>query len=161
MKYFKYLLLFLIPLLFISCSQPAKFDSAAAKKAIDNGNALLSNSLAKGDIQSIANLYTEDAIALPPNSEMLEGRDSIKTFWESVTRMGLVNIHLTTTDITGSGNIAVETGNYKLEIYPEGKEAINDHGKYLVIWQEQKNNSWEIIRDMWNSDVAPVPSAGK
>ena len=161
MKHLKYLLLLLIPILFISCSKPAKFDSAAAKKAIANGNDILSNSLAKADIQSIANLYTEDAVLLPPNSEMLEGRDSIKTFWESVTHMGLVNIHLTTTDITGAGNIAIETGNYKLEIYPEGKEAIYDHGKFLVVWQEQNDNSWKIIRDMWNSDVQPSPPAGK
>ena len=161
MNYFKYLLLLLIPILLISCSQPAKFDLAAAKKAIDNGNALLSNSLAKGDIQSISNLYKADAIVLPPNREMIDGRDSIKTFWESITRMGLVNVHLTTTEITGSGNIAVETGKYKLEIYPEGKEAINDNGKYLVVWQEQNDNSWEIKRDMWSSDVPPAPSAGK
>ena len=161
MKYYKFLLFFLISVFLISCSQPAKFDSAAAKKEIDNGNAILSSSLAKGNTQSIANLYTQDAIVLPPNKEMVEGRDTIKELWGSFTKMGLVNIHLTTTNITGSGNIAVETGKYNLEIYPEGKEAINDHGKYLAIWQQQNDNSWKIIRDMWSSDVAPVQPAGK
>lgn len=162
MKYYKFFLLFLISVFLISCSQPtAKFDSAAAKTGIDSGNAILSTSLAKGDTQAIANLYTKDAIVLPPNTEMVQGRDSIKSFWESVTKMGIVNIHLTTTNITGSGNIAVETGKYDLEVYPEGKEAINDHGKYLVVWQQQNDNSWKIIRDMWSSDVVPTPPAGK
>ena len=57
-------------------------------------------------------MYTEDAITLPPDREMVEGRDLMKTLRESVNRMGLVNIHLTTINITGSGNVAVETGKY-------------------------------------------------
>ena len=151
----------LISIFLASCAQPAKFDSSSATKGIDAGNAVFSSSFAKGNTQAIADLYTEDAVVLPPNQEMVEGRDSIKSLFESIAKKGLVNIHLITTNITGSGSIAVETGQYNLEIYPEGKEAINDHGKYLAVWQQQNDNSWKMIRDMWSSNTEPPPSPGK
>jgi uncharacterized protein (TIGR02246 family) len=35
----------------------------------------------KGDAAAVAALYTEDAYALPPGSEMVKGRAAIEAFW--------------------------------------------------------------------------------
>jgi hypothetical protein len=36
-----------------------------------------------GDIASVAALYTEDAVVLPPGADMVEGRSAIQAFWKT------------------------------------------------------------------------------
>ncbi|HKI77955.1 MAG TPA: DUF4440 domain-containing protein [Ignavibacteriaceae bacterium] len=154
MKRFVILLVYSLPLLLISCTQQkAEFDSASVKKIIDENNTAFGNYSAKGDSVSVANLYTEDAVLLPPNSAMVKGRDGIESVWGSFFRLGKIDIKLTAEDVYGEGSIAVETGKYDLTIQPEGTTPIKDHGKYIVVWQKQSNNSWKLKRDIWNSNL--------
>ena len=147
------LLICSLPLFLISCTQQqAEFDSASARKAIEDANAKMSSYAAKGESVEFANLYTDDAIVLPPNSTMVQGHDAIESYWASTLRLGKVNVKLNIKDVYGSGDIGVETGNYDLTIQPEGVPPILDHGKYMVIWQKQGDNSWKLKRDMWSSD---------
>ncbi len=151
------LITFTLALLTISNAQQ-NFNSASARQAIDKGNNAFSSYFAKGDSIEMADLYTDDAMVLPPNMERVDGHDAIAKLWGSFIRMGKVNIQLTTTELTGSGNLAVETGNYNLNIKPEGKDAMIDNGKYLVVWKKQNDNSWKMIRDMFSSNLPPNPS---
>ena len=148
------LLICSLPLFLISCTQQqAEFDSASARKAIEEANAKMSSYAAKGDSVDFANLYTDDAIVLPPNSNIVQGHDAIESYWGSTLRLGKINVQLNIKDAFGSGNIAVETGNYDIKIQPEGTTPIMDHGKYMVIWEKQNDNSWKLKRDMWSSDL--------
>lgn len=148
------LLICSLPLFLISCSQPQnEFDSASAQKAIEEVNATMSTYAAKGDSANFTNLYTDDAIILPPNSTMLQGHNAIESYWGSIFRLGKVDVQLKLINVFGSGNIAVETGIYDLKIQPETMAPILDHGKYMVIWQKQSDNSWKLKRDMWSSDL--------
>ena len=149
------ILLFVLTLLLSTLYGQEKFNLVSARKAIDKGNDAFSSYFAKGDSTAMADLYAEDTIVLPPNMEMLKGHDSIAKLWGAFIRMGQRNIKLTTTEVTGSGNIAVETGNYNLNIKPEGGNAVHDSGKYMVIWRKQKDNSWKMIRDMFSTNLPP------
>ncbi len=147
------LLLVLSFVLLTNSNAQEEFNSSSAQKAIDKGNDAFSSYFAKGDSTAMAGLYTDDAIVLPPNMARVKGHNAISKLWGSFIRMGKVNIQLTTTELTGSGNIAVETGNYNLNIKPEGKDAMKDHGKYLVIWKKKNDDSWKMIRDMFSSNL--------
>jgi ketosteroid isomerase-like protein len=35
----------------------------------------------------------------------------------------------------------------------------SDHGKYLTIYQKQKDGSWKIKADMWNTDLNPFAAS--
>jgi uncharacterized protein (TIGR02246 family) len=113
----------------------------------------MSSYVATGDSADFANLFTDDAIILPPNSNMVQGHDAIESYWASTLRLGKVNVQLTVKNVFGAGNIAVETGNYDINIQPEGAPPFLDHGKYMVIWQKQSDNSWKLKRDMWSSNL--------
>ena len=39
-------------------------------------------SVEQGDAESIGTLYGDDAKVLPPNMEMIEGKDTIQKFWQ-------------------------------------------------------------------------------
>lgn len=49
-----------------------------------------------------------------------------------------------------------EVGTYDLSM-TMGDEAnpTTDHGKYLTIYQKQKDGSWKIKADMWNTSTNP------
>ena len=105
-----------------------------------------------GDAAGIAALYTEDAMLLPPNSEMLEGREAAQAFWQGGIDMGIKEGTLETEIVEAQGNAAYEVGKYTLIIEPPGGPTITDKGKYLVVWKRQEG-SWKLHADMWNTSL--------
>lgn len=158
MKYSIHALLFLLALslALLSCAQPEKMDVAAVRKAIEAGNAKWVEAFNRGDAAGVAALYTDDATLLPPNSEMVQGKQGIQDFWNGGIQMGLKDAALTTVDVGGSGDTAYEIGKYTLKIQPAGQEGMTDSGKYLVVWKRQADGTWKLHVDIWNSSM-PMP----
>ena len=50
-----------------------------------------------------------------------------------------------------------EIGTYKMNRSMPGMDKpMDDHGKYLTIWEKQKDGSLKIKVETWNSDVDPM-----
>ena len=107
----------------------------------------------RGDAASLANLYTVGGQLLPPNSEVVAGRDAIRTFWQGALDAGLTEARLDTVEVDGTGETAVEVGRYTLR----GKGGqVADTGKYVVVWKRE-GDGWKLHRDIWNTN-RPAPS---
>jgi ketosteroid isomerase-like protein len=112
----------------------------------------------RDDIDTLANIYAENAKVMPPGLEMMTGRSAAHQFWTTAKQqMGVRNPILKTIDLESEGNLAYETGSYELSIQPEGREPMVDVGKYLVVWKRQDDGSWKMAADIWNSNQAPPP----
>jgi len=122
-----------------------------ARTAIEVANAKFSEAFARGDAKALAAMYTSDAIAFPPDSEMIRGREAIGEFWKKTRESGVQSAALTTIDLGRSGDVAYETGTVALTIQPVGKEPTMASAKYLVVWKRQPDGSWKLHRDIWNS----------
>jgi uncharacterized protein (TIGR02246 family) len=122
-----------------------------ARAAIEAANAKFSEAFARGDAKALAAMYTSDAIALPPDSEMIRGNEAIGNYWKSTRDNGVRRATLTTVDVGGSGDVAYEVGNVSLTIQPAGKEPTTAAAKYVVVWVRQSGGSWKMHRDIWNS----------
>jgi uncharacterized protein (TIGR02246 family) len=101
----------------------------------------------RGDAAATAAVYTEDGQVLPPNSEVVSGRQAIQTLWQGAMDMGIKAVNLETVEVEGHGHTAHEVGKYTLQ-GPEGQ--VLDTGKYVVIWK-QEAGQWKLHRDIWNS----------
>ncbi len=158
MKQFSYILsLAAICILIItSCAQPNKFDKAAARAAIEAQEAKYAAAFNANDYAAVAALHTEDCTVLPPNREMIKGRQAVAQMTEEDVKMGARNLQVQTVDVYGAGNLAYEIGTYAIDIHLEGQEPFQDTGKYLVVWQQQTDGSWLISADIWNSSM-PLP----
>ena len=44
---------------------------------------------AKGDYSAVARMYAEDAIAFPPDGEMVKGRPAIEALWKQAVATGI------------------------------------------------------------------------
>lgn len=106
------------------------------------------------DTEQLANLYTIDALVLYPNQPAVAGRSAIVAYFNSFfAEFAQEDFDLTSMEIEVVGPWAFDRGAYRWKGIPRaGGQAIEDHGKYLVILQRQPDGSWKVARDMDNSD---------
>ena len=121
---------------------------AGARAAIEAGNRQFMAALAKQDAAGVAALYSMDAEASPPNSNVVRGRAEIQKLWKAVMDSGIASANLTTTDVGSSRDLAYESGTYEMKT-KDGKVA--DYGKYVVVWK-RIGGKWMLHRDIWNTN---------
>lgn len=126
-------------------------DMVRIRQAIQEANAKLGDAVRKGDGTAIAALYTEDASLLPPGSAMIKGKGGIEAFWKGGLQLGIKEAALTTVDVSGAGELAYEIGAFALKIHPQGKEPIEQKGKYVVVWKLAPDGGCKLHVDIWNS----------
>ncbi len=101
-----------------------------------------------GDAAGVAALYTKDATLMVPGSEPGSGAAIQGLIAADIKQGG--KLTLTTVDVVGSGDYAVETGKWVANS-PDGKHL--DHGPYLTVYKKA-DGGWKIYRDTWNSSMA-------
>ena len=106
-------------------------------------------SIEQGDLGNIGNLYTEDAKILPPNMDMLEGRDSIQAFWQRASEMGIKSYQPEILEVEYSGNLGFFVGKYTL--YGNENQVINK-GKFITVFKNI-DGEWRVYRDIFNSSI--------
>lgn len=158
-KIFLSLFALLSGLAMVSCQSPQEavqeevMDLAQVRQSIEASNLRFGEAVRQGDAAALAALYTDDARLLPPNSEMIQGKDGVQAFWTGGLQMGIKDAVLTTLDVVGMGDAVCEIGQYALTIQPEGQGAIGDKGKYLVVWKKAADGAWKLHVDIWNTSL--------
>jgi len=142
----------------VSCTTAPPPDTTAEDiKAIKAANERWVDAINQGDAAAVAALYTEEAKLLPPNRQMIVGREGIQAHYQGIFDAGGRDLQLTVIELSVNGDMAHEVGKYTLTIQPEEGEAISDNGKYLVIWKRE-NGSWKVDVAIFNSSLPlPVP----
>ena len=126
--------------------------STGVREAISAGNKRFMETFERGDAAGMATLYTENGQLLPPNTDIVSGRQGIQAFWQGAIDMGIKAMKLETTELEEHGDTAIAVGKYTLS--GEGDQVI-DSGKYVVILK-QEGGQWRLHRDIWNSSM-PAP----
>ncbi len=96
--------------------------------------------------------YAPDAVLMPPNHPVVEGRANIQSFLQGLIDSGLTAIKLETPTIASAGDLAYGRGHYTLSIAPPGGAPVQDVGKYVVVYRRQANGTWRAVADIFNSD---------
>jgi uncharacterized protein (TIGR02246 family) len=129
-------------------AEPPKADPARAQ--IERNNAALMAVFKSGDVAAVGRMYAEDAIAFPPDGDMVKGRPAIEAFWKGARDTGVTSFDLTTIDVTSSGNLAIETGTAGIHVQPSGQAETIANVKYVVVWKKGPGG-WQLYRDIWNA----------
>ncbi len=142
--------------LLIMCTTSVVHAQQTARTAVEANTKKFIEAFNKGDAAAVSKLYTVDARLLPPNSEMVQGRANIQTFWQGAITAGLKMVSLETAHVDAQGNIAVEVGRYVTTIPNAGGATTTDNGKYVVVWKRQGRN-WLLAVDIFNSNMPGRP----
>ena len=129
-------------------AEPPKADPA--RSALEKLGKEFGDAFARGDFPAVARMYAEDAIAFPPDGDMVRGRAAIEALWKGAGDTGVKSLEFTIVDVTSSGNLAAETGTALLHIQPAGQPETTANVKYVVVWKKGPGG-WQLYRDIWNA----------
>ena len=100
-----------------------------------------------GDADVLARMSAERAILLPPNAEMIEGREAIEKYWRSVFAAGLKDVSARTVRVDEYGDdTARDIGRIRVDAAAP-RDVIE--GKYLILWRKRGEN-WLLDTLIWN-----------
>lgn len=121
----------------------------AVAQAMRRTNELFCNEvIAKGNLNAIADVYSQNARILPPGAPMMQGREAIQAFWKAAAEMlQPQSATLTTLEAEMCGDTVVEIGRANIR-QANGGEIV---GKYIVHWKQQ-DGRWLWDKDIWNVD---------
>jgi ketosteroid isomerase-like protein len=102
-----------------------------------------------GDFDGASQLYTPDAVVMPPHHPLCNGRAAARQWMASIPRVTRFDIDNQRVD--GRADLAYVSGVFSVTLQtPEG--AVEDVGKFLEIRRRQPDGSWLIEADIFNSD---------
>jgi ketosteroid isomerase-like protein len=129
-------------------------DEAALKKLDDEW----SKAMESRDVEKTISYYSDDAMVMLPNIPALTGKESIRSFWNSMLDRSFSG-GWTATKVEVSGNLAYVTGNYEFKDSDGSDKPMADKGKYFAVWKKQADGSWKCVADVFSSDIpVPVPA---
>jgi uncharacterized protein (TIGR02246 family) len=134
-------------------------ESDSARASIEQNMQAFARHVNAGHADSLAALYADDAVLMPPNMPAATGRAAIQEAFAGMMQGGATTIRFAVQSVSANGPLAVERGTYSYTMTPAGGgPAMADSGKYLVHWHRIAGR-WMIVEDAWNSDVAvPEPA---
>ena len=128
--------------------------SDQGRAEVDEANRRFMEAMGRGDAASVAALYAEDAVVLPPDAPMVSGRSGIEEFWRGLMEAGARGVNLETLRLAGSGDLMHEVGRATITIQPEGGETNTLAVKYVVVWERNSAGGLALAVDMWNGESA-------
>lgn len=131
-------------------------ESAEATVAIRGLSNEFGRLFSAGQWDSLAAMYTPDAVVMAPNTPAMVGREAIRAGFADMTgQMASFTLTMWTDTVLANGPLAVEQGRYADSGTTPAGVATVDSGKYLVQWWKT-DAGWRLARDIWNSDE-PLP----
>ncbi len=153
------LVFFLLFMASVAFSQsPAEY-----KTKIEAMNKEMVKNMLAGNQEKLLSMYTSDAVSLPSYEPMRDGLPAIKKANEDMAKSGvkITSFEPAIVKVLVSGNMVTEIGTYKITVTMPGVEKpMDDHGKYLTVWEKQNDGSLKVKIETWNSDVNPGMMGG-
>ena len=122
---------------------------SALRARIEAADRAFCGAIGRGDVEGAARqVYTSDAIILPPGAGMVRGRDEIVRFWtDAAAALSLEQVELSTVELWRAGDFVHQVGRAVLTLGDQRVE-----GKYTVLWKEE-DGRWKWHVDCWNLDA--------
>src|SRR5262249_47503805 len=136
----------------------------ADMKAINELRAQFTAAFNSNDPAGLAATYADDAIMMPANHAVVEGKQAILAYYQAMFKQNAAKILLTPLETRVADDWAYDRANGAITVSKKSGKPIQQSPAYLVIVNRQADASWKLYRDIdsGNAPNAPPPRpAGK
>ena len=135
-------------------------DEELMKEVAEIGDALTEAMLAN-DIETMLDMYAEDAISLPNYSPRMDGAEAFREHHAQMSAAGMkvTSFESNPTEVWKTGNHVIEIGTFTIELDMPGMPGITDKGKYMTVYVRE-GGSLKIKAETWNTDTNPMQMGG-
>jgi len=128
----------------------------APHKGLDTVYRRFTEGYKKLDAASVANLYSETAAYLAPESNIQIGRQKVSgiftSFFDSVKQQnGRLEISFRVVQRQVEKNLAYDVGIYTLTSFNQKGESSKDSGKFVVVARREKGDIWRFQVDGYSA----------
>ena len=141
----------------IGCSDSA-VDQEAESEALMELSREWSDYVSSGDLESGMDFWADDAVMLPPDLSILEGKEAIRGYVEAAAEMPGFRISWEpiSAHVSAAGDMAYMIERNVTEFDgPDGNRVIM-YGKAVTVWRRDGDGNWRNVVDMWNAAPAPT-----
>ena len=140
-----------------SCARPA-VDTLAEEHAIREFDRRWMHAVVARDTMAIGEFYASDAEFLAANAPRVRGRAAIRTSWAQFLRTPNLSLRFSPARVwvSSAGDLAYETGPYRLAYDGPKRKRVEDAGKFVVAWRKV-DGVWKVQYDIFNSDKPATP----
>jgi len=130
------------------------FAAGADEKAVRDADEAWSKAAASKNVDKTVAFYADDAIVMPPNAERATTKEAIRKIWKDLLTDATISWKAAKIEVAKSADLAFISGTYEVTMNDvvTGKP-VNDHGKYLEVWEKTADGRWKCGADIWNSDI--------
>jgi uncharacterized protein (TIGR02246 family) len=108
--------------------------------------------------EELAQIFSDDAVLLPPDSERVEGRSAIEEYFRGMFEdMQASDIEIEGAEMMQMGAEYLDIGTYRMEAMGPGGNRIPVTGDYLAVVERGDGDEWVIKRHIWNRDTPDLP----
>ena len=134
---------------------PSTADTQAAEQTLRDLDVQWSAAAGAKNVEKTVSFYSDDAMVMPPNAPADTTKEAIRKGWQDLLATpGLVISWKTAkVEVAKSGDLAFLSGTYEVTINDPSGKPVNDHGKYVEVWEKQADGKWKCATDIWNSDL--------
>lgn len=109
-------------------------------------------------------VFTDDAVGMHNTLPPFVGKDAIRQFGDIVAQnLNIEQMDIVIDDVQVNGSWALTRGSFTSKFVPktvaDSSTIEAQQGKFILLWEQQKDNSWKVILDMGNSNTAPMAIA--
>ncbi|MCC5918036.1 MAG: DUF4440 domain-containing protein [Cryomorphaceae bacterium] len=104
------------------------------------------------DAQSCAGIYTKKAQIIPPNWNLVIGKDSIQLFFQSIFDQHLSGTyHHQTVELKRFGSMAIEYAEFSIDWVRQDSTNYTYNGRASIHWERNQDGVWKIERYLHNN----------
>ena len=114
--------------------------------------------VSSGDMESALSVWADDAVMLPPDLPLLDGKAVIEEYVTGAANIPGFQIRWEPLEahVSNDGDMAYMLERNVIEVDgPDGNKIIT-HSKVVTIWRKNADGEWKNVVDIWNTAPAPI-----
>lgn len=144
--------------IFVACTSIASLGQVKAADAVRTADQDWLKVFAAKNLDKSVAFFDEKGAMLPSNAPIADSKEAISKMLTGFFALPDLRIswQVGRADVAHSGDLGYTSGTYEMTFNDPTGKTVSDKGKYVTVWKKQKNGSWKVLLDIFNTDLPPI-----